>query len=118
MEARKRVLNLLRKALRLAKEGDNLAKIGGLAMKVSEATGAQPNIARLIEETRNKGFVAEADILNFALAVAVEVEQPGEMYEHALISIHELVCECLDALQDARKSTSGGSSGKPIGLLN
>jgi hypothetical protein len=114
MEVRKRVVNLLRKALRIAKEGQHLVRVGKLAIKVSEATGAQPKIAQLIEETRNKGFVAEADILTLALAVAVEVEQPGELYEHALISIHELACECLDALHDARKT----SSGKPFGLLN
>lgn len=102
MDARQNVISLLEKALEAARAGQDMGEVGKLATQAAEAAGVPPNLLQLARETRAKGLGVEADIIGLAIDVATSAEAQGEVYEHSLISLHDLACERLDELHDAK----------------
>lgn len=95
---RENVVELLERALRAVHKGHELAEVGRLISKAGDAVGVPGNLFELAREVRAKGFPAEADIVNMAIDVATSVDTRGEVYEHALIAIHDLAADRLDDL--------------------
>ncbi len=109
-DTRQHVINLLEKALEAARAG-RLVEIGPLISKASDVAGVPQNLAQLARETRAKGFGVEADLLSLAVDIASSAEKRGEVYEHSLVTVHDLACERLDEIHEekhhkGRKTTS------------
>ena len=121
MDARQTAIALLEKALEAAKAGQELSEVGQLAVKASEAAGVPQSLVQLARETRAKGHGAEADILGLATDIATNADNQGEVYEHSLISLHDLACDRLDEVHDAkhhRHKEAQKEAGKTVSRLN
>lgn len=102
MDTRETVTHLLEKALEAAREGRALSEVGQLVAKASEASGGPPTLLQLARETRAKGFGIEADLIGLVNDIASNVDTQGEVYEHSLLSLHDLACDRLDEVHDQK----------------
>lgn len=103
MDARQHVIHLLERALESARTGVELAELGPLIARASEAAGTPSSVVQLARSVRAKGFGLEADLVGLAIDVASAAEAGGgEDYERGLINLHDLACERLDEIHDAR----------------
>ena len=111
MTPRENVIDLLERALNAARKGYELTEVGRLLSKASEVVGVPKNVHELAREVRAKGFGVEADMVNLAVEVASTVDTRGEVYEHSLISLHDLSCDLLDEIHGTGEPHDKGEKG-------
>lgn len=113
---RPNVIELLEKALAAAKNPEsNMLEVGCLARKAANAAGVPDDLLTMSRKIRTEGYGVEADLLGFAIdAASAAVTQDGEVYAHALVSIHDTACERLDDIEDdAHASEDEAPNRKP-----
>jgi hypothetical protein len=95
---RQNTIALLERALEAAQRGAALSEVGQLIARASEAAGVPHDLFQLAREARARGYSAEADLVRRVVEIASSTDKQGELYHHAMLSLHDLACECLDEL--------------------